>query len=501
MFSFHPTHPRDTQCLTLNPSTRQASGSGSSFSGSGHTLGTKADEEERKKQRLAALEKRSGNGKPRGGTDMEAMRAEILREREKRRAAMKVQSSGGGGASGSAAPNTPTIETDPARVAIADAITKLEKIENSELKSLTIATLSKIAANACDDAFGDGAFTFSCISNRYEDASEEEKIMAVTRVDKRSVKLSNPKIAQLFSFDGTLDSFLKAGFILESEDVIDSSGGQEHVDGRRLTLPHTADVRFVDFLVQTMATICPTAQPQALRTARVADPSFRKKRIVDNTKPPIGGRDVKAFFPAVSKSVKHPLDDSFFKREASEVAEDFARAKAKREASSFLSTKAWKESQKDDEESKNKKNAPVVVRVRLPDGTQLMGKFSQREPVSEVRNFVHSNLREPFRRFGLSFLGAALVGDTDDPNNDNKIPRHSLTGLRTHNVRDTTNPNQKTGFKGVGYGVEGTVVGAGLAPSALVTFSWVDAAVVGTNTDGHPAVLSEAVLKGATPLE
>ena len=104
-----------------------------------------------------------------------------------------------------------------------------------------------------------------------------------------------------------------------------------------------------------MATICPTAQPQALRTARVADPSFRKKRIVDNTKPPIGGRDVKAFFPAVSKSVKHPLDDSFFKREASEVAEDFARAKAKREASSFLSTKAWKESQKDDEESKNKK--------------------------------------------------------------------------------------------------------------------------------------------------
>jgi hypothetical protein len=173
------------------------------------------------------------------------------------------------------------------------------------------------------------------------------------------------------------------------------------------------------------------------------------------------------------------------------------QSQAKREQSSFLSTKAWKNANfkntGDDDES---------------DGTQLLGRFGPREPIAAVRTFVSEHLREPFRSFGLSFLGSALVGDEDDPGNakdtSNK-PRDSLTGLRTHNVRDTTNPNWKhktnVGFKGLGYGTEGTVVGAGLAPSALITFAWADKATKGVNTDGNPAVLNENILRDAVALE
>ena len=206
--------------------------------------------------------------------------------------------------------------------------------------------------------------------------------------------------------------------------------------------------------------------------------------------------------------------------DASEVAEELARAKARREAQSALTTRAWKEARRkeaaEEEASANRaKSDPVTVRVRLPDGTQLRGIFGPREPVGAVRAFVHESLREPFRRFDLAFLGAPLRGDEgdviSDANGAKAKPRDSLTGLRTHNVRASSNPNGLTGsvsskgarvgHKGVGYGEEGTVAGAGLAPSALITFSWAEPARPGENTDGDPRVLNDALSRDAQPLE
>ena len=95
--------------------------------------------------------------------------------------------------------------------------------------------------------------------------------------------------------------------------------------------------------------------------------------------------------------------------------------------------------EEEEEDKKTKRTDPVTVRVRLPDGTQLLGMFGPREPIGAVRAFVHESLREPFRRFDLAFLGAPLRGDENDvisdANGAKAKPRDSLTGLRTHNVR------------------------------------------------------------------
>jgi hypothetical protein len=71
-------------------------------------------------------------------------------------------------------------------------------------------------------------------------------------------------------------------------------------------------------------------------------------------------------------------------------------------------------------------------------------------------------------------------------------------------VRDASKASKSVnaiGHKGVGYGEEGTVSGAGLAPSALITFSWAEQARPGENTDGDPRVLNDELTRNAEPLE
>lgn len=488
------------------PQSQSSGGGSSSFQGSGRTLGTKADEEERKKQRLAALEAAQKNKKPSAGTDVDAMRAEILRERERRRAAAQAATPNAGG--DERKEGVPS--NDPARARVAAAASSL--VANADPSS--IMTLCKIACNAAEDAFGDTAPLFANPENAFALATEEEREAASTRVDRRSVKFANEKVRGAFGLrdvsssaadlsNAAVAAFVAAGFLVvrEHETSLDAVG---------LTLPYAADVRLVSFLVETMASSHPGVSLLAAKIARLAKPGFRRAKAIDPTKPPLGGRRAQAYTPpAVSAAKNMQLDDAFFKRDASEVAEEFAKAKARRERESALTTRAWKErealSKREEDgtecaEHLNEKYAPVTVRVRLPDGTQLRGVFGPREPVGAVRAFVHESLREPFRKFDLSFLGAPLKGDDDEK----KTPRDSLTGLRTHNVRDASNASKSVnaiGHKGVGYGEEGTVSGAGLAPSALITFSWAEQARPGENTDGDPRVLNDELTRNAEPLE
>jgi len=485
---------------------------------------------------------------------VDAMRAEILREREKRRAAMKgSMPSLINGETRSGEPTEKRAIADPARARVAAAIARLESL-NPPSSPTAALTLCRIACNACEDAFGDTAPTFANPENAFALATESEKNAAETRVDRRSVKLANAKVREAFligvrepSFANeavsgdessesspAVDAFVAAGFVLENDAATDVSRDEDFsltdkknreasVDARRLTLPYTADVRLVSFLAERLATVAaaasPLAAPLAAKAARLAAPGYRKARAVDPTKPPAGGRGARAFVPPAggSAAARAQLDDAFFRRDASEVAAEFARAKAAREASSALTTRAWKEARKkeeEEEEKKTKRTDPVTVRVRLPDGTQLRGMFGPREPIGAVRAFVHESLREPFRRFDLAFLGAPLRGDEGDETSNGANgakaakPRDSLTGLRTHNVRASglgsgslSSKGARVGHKGVGYGEEGTVAGAGLAPSALITFSWAEPARPGENTDGDPRVLNDALSRDAQTLE
>jgi len=487
---------------------------------------------------------------------VDAMRAEILREREKRRAAMKGSMPyGNDGRSGE--PTEKRAIEDPARARVAAAIARLESLNRPSTLTAAL-TLCRIACNACEDAFGDTAPTFANPENAFALATDSEKNAATRRVDRRSVKLANAKVRWAFfgnreepsanededvsggdESSPAVDAFLAAGFVLENDAATDASRDEDDedvslknkknrasADARRLTLPYAADVRLVSFLAERLAAVAaaasPLAAPLAAKAARLAAPGYRKARAVDPTKPPAGGRGARAFVPPAggSAAARAQLDDAFFRRDASEVAAEFARAKAAREASSALTTRAWKEARKKEEEEeedkKTKRTDPVTVRVRLPDGTQLRGMFGPREPIGAVRAFVHESLREPFRRFDLAFLGAPLRGDEGDETSDANgakaaKPRDSFAGLRTHNVRASSNPNGLTGsvsskgarvgHKGVGYGEEGTVAGAGLAPSALITFSWAEPARPGENTDGDPRVLNDALSRDAQPLE
>lgn len=452
------------------------------------------------------MEAAQKNKKPSAGTDVDAMRAEILRERERRRAAAQAATPNAGGDERKGG----VPSNDPARARVAAAASS--RAANADPSS--IMTLCKIACNAAEDAFGDTAPLFANPENAFALATEEEREAASTRVDRRSVKFANEKVRGAFGLhspsasssaaDGNaaVAAFVAAGFLVVREN--------ETADAVGLTLPYAADVRLVSFLVETMASSHPGVSLLAAKIARLAKPGFRRAKAIDPTKPPLGGRRAQAYTPpAVSAAATMQLDDAFFKRDASEVAEEFARAKARRERESALTTRAWKErealSRREEDgtecaEHLNEKFAPVTVRVRLPDGTQLRGVFGPREPVGAVRAFVHESLREPFRKFDLSFLGAPLKGDGDEK----KTPRDSLTGLRTHNVRDASNASKSVnaiGHKGAGYGEEGTVSGAGLAPSALITFSWAEPARPGENTDGDPRVLNDELTRNAEPLE
>ena len=448
------------------------------------------------------------------------MRAEILRERERRRAAAQAAAQAATPAAGGYP--IPSTANDPARARVAAAAASLVAAADPS----SVLTLCKIACNAAEDAFGDTAPSFANPENAFALATEEEREAASTRVDRRSVKFANEKVRGAFGLrdasssaadvngNAAVAAFVAAGFVVVREN--EENEENETADALGLTLPYAADVRLVSFLVETMASSHPGVAPLAAKIARLAKPGYRRAKAIDPTKPPLGGRRAQAYTPpAVSAAATMQLDDAFFRRDASEVAEEFARAKARRERESALTTRAWKErealSRREEDgtasASAKEKFAPVTVRVRLPDGTQLRGVFGPREPVGAVRAFVHESLREPFRKFDLSFLGAPLKGDDDSLSTggaEKKMPRDSLTGLRTHNVRDASNASKSLrtiGHKGVGYAEEGTVAGAGLAPSALITFSWAEPARPGENTDGDPRVLNDELTRNAEPLE
>jgi UBX domain-containing protein 6 len=99
------------------------------------------------------------------------------------------------------------------------------------------------------------------------------------------------------------------------------------------------------------------------------------------------------------------LPDEYFKRDASEIQAEFKAAAERRENAGALMTKAWREkniNKNGDDDDDDKADArPVTVRVRVPDGCVLEGKFMPREPIAVVREWVSGALREHFRAFAL----------------------------------------------------------------------------------------------------
>eukprot|EP00227_Mantoniella_beaufortii_P008954 CAMPEP_0197578516 /NCGR_PEP_ID=MMETSP1326-20131121/2694_1 /TAXON_ID=1155430 /ORGANISM="Genus nov. species nov., Strain RCC2288" /LENGTH=186 /DNA_ID=CAMNT_0043141701 /DNA_START=57 /DNA_END=613 /DNA_ORIENTATION=+ len=142
------------------------SSSGASFAGKGKTLGTKADDEEKKQARLAALEGKGGAsgsggaGRALGTQSTDDMRREMLAEREKRRA-VAAAAVAKEKAERDAALQAEDAD-DPAMAPIADAVRRIAADPNRDASA---ALLLKMMANIVADP-GNGKFRRLRMANK-----------------------------------------------------------------------------------------------------------------------------------------------------------------------------------------------------------------------------------------------------------------------------------------------------------------------------------------------
>ena len=425
-------------------------------------MGTKAEDEEKKKARIAALEAEAarrraqagggasgGGGAPSrgglapsggaaaagaGGSSADDMRRQILAERERRRAAMLKEKEERERA-------LAAEDEDPAMAPLNDAV-------------------ARVAAHA--DAEASASLLLRIVGNALNNPGEPKY---------RKVRLANPKIAAaVLDTDGGLVVLECAGFRLVFED----DGGEG--DPRVMVLDDAADPAPLSAAFRRLARLAPAA------AARLAAPP------PDPAKPPAAGRRARAFTPAeVCAAAVTDLGDEYFQRTPEEIQAEVARKRAQRERDSVLTTQAWKDKNRFGWEGDGPPGGfdagkPAVVRVRMPDGVVLQGDFGRREPAGAVREFVASALREPHRTFSLTFLGKPVTEDDE--------------GGAAAKAAAEREQAKRLGGKGAGYAAAGTVEGAGLFPSALVTLKWTDA-----NTDGGKATLAAALMESAEPLE
>jgi UBX domain-containing protein 6 len=441
-------------------------------------LGTKAEDEEKKKARIAALEAEAarrraqagggasgGGGAPSrgglapsgaaaaaaarlaagaGGSSADDMRRQILAERERRRAAMLKEKEEREKA-------LAAEDEDPAMAPLNDAV-------------------ARVAAHA--DAEASASLLLRIVGNALNNPGEPKY---------RRVRLANPKIAAaVLETDGGLVLLECSGFRLVFED----DGGEG--DPRVMVLDADADPAPLSAAFRRLARLAPAAAAKFLQAA----PAVPAPRPPDPAKPPAAGRNARAFTPAeVCAAAVTDLGDEYFQRTPEEIQAEMARKRAQRERDSVLTTKSWKDKNRFGWEGGDgpagggfDAGKPAVVRVRMPDGVVLQGDFGRREPAGAVREFVANALREPHRTFSLSFLGKPVTEDDE--------------GGAAAKAAAEREQAKARGGKGAGYAAAGTVEGAGLFPSALVTLKWTDA-----NTDGGKAALAPALMASAEPLE
>jgi hypothetical protein len=85
--------------------------------------------------------------------------------------------------------------------------------------------------------------------------------------------------------------------------------------------------------------------------------------------------------PKVCAAAVAEFSDDYFKRSAEDIQADFKRAAAKRESDTTFSTRAWKERNMGGDEAAKRS---AVIRVRMPDGTQLQGRAVKVEPMQPM---------------------------------------------------------------------------------------------------------------------
>jgi UBX domain-containing protein 6 len=219
----------------------------------------------------------------------------------------------------------------------------------------------------------------------------------------RQLRLGNPRVRKaIVDVEGGLALLTAAGFV-----VVPSAGGGEGEDGEDgalavLTPDDDALARAHEALAQVERGLEVPAAPAAAVAA--APPPAPKPRPTPPQQPPppiIPRRCASLILPVAPDS--QPLPEAFFQRTAHEVRDEYKALVARRQRGELLLTRAAREAA-----ARGGGGGPAaaasttaLVRIRLPDGCSLEGRFGAGEPYEAVREFVRAALREPRMAFEL----------------------------------------------------------------------------------------------------
>ena len=249
----------------------------------------------------------------------------------------------------------------------------------------------------------------------------------------RRLRLGNPAIAAaVVNASGGMELLEEAGFTLQFEDAADGQEGAAE-GWAVLPLPEPNDseeaAEGIDAQLEGQLAVVAAALASLEPLLPAAPPAAAAPPPPDDAPPP-GGRATAVWAPsAACVAALSDLPDDYFTRSTEELVAQSRASAAQRANQQQLSTRAHKERAAGPPPPQPR---AALLRVRLPDGMLLQGSFGARESCAALRAWLADALAEPHRTFDLY------------------APRCA-----------TPLPADAT-----------TLLAAGLAPAALLSFRW-----------------------------
>jgi len=421
---------------------------GGAPSGGGHRLGTAAEAEAARQSKLAAAEARAAEA---------ASRPQAPPQTQSKASAARSQASAAAAAAAArrtapAPKPAPAAFTGPARrLGDAAAVTGVSTAAPSPPPPPLV--LSG-AAGLLSSGNADGGRAAAEVLSRLL-----RNLVASPEADKyRSVRLANPAIAAaVVDAAGGLELLEEAGFTLRFQEeegfaeLARPEGGEELAE----QLCH------VRAALESLAPLAPPPPPPP-------PPVSAAQHATDVA--PCGGRETRVWTPSAGcQALLEELPDDFFTRSADEIAHEAHARRGALEASQQLTTRAHKERL---QRATSPAPRSATLRVRMPDGWLLQGRFGAGELLSCVHAWVAECLAQP-RVSTQSALEASAQA--------------------AHMTFSLHGPRCAQGELQMG----ATLLQAGLCPSALLSLRW----GAGEAPPRQGTALREDLVKAAMPLE
>jgi UBX domain-containing protein 6 len=230
----------------------------------------------------------------------------------------------------------------------------------------------------------------------------------------RKIRLQNPKIqSNVVEVDGALEVLLSSGFDIVFQPIShppeqqhkEQEAGfndeqptlQQQEEGFAM-LSVDADLTKLQAAVSLLTRIF-SLSSDALGASPTKQPSSKQQQQQQQDKgQQIIERQTKVILP---KSLDTDVPAWFFERTGAELKASFLAAVRRRETQSQLLTRATREKLLSNSLSSSSSSNIAMVKVRLPEGLLIQGRFGAREPAAAVFAWVADCLNDPLHTFDL----------------------------------------------------------------------------------------------------